>query len=93
MALPEVAGRRTYEQLWDSAVSAAPPAPGAIAAAGGTTLAQDEASSVVFGMNREAILAGGIQRMLPLDAIAGELTRLAGVAPSPVIKRAGGAGA
>ncbi len=65
----------------------------AIAAAGGTTLAQDEASSVVFGMNREAILAGGIQRMLPLDAIAGELTRLAGVAPSPVIKRAGGAGA
>jgi two-component system chemotaxis response regulator CheB len=64
-----------------------------IAAAGGTTLAQDEASSVVFGMNREAILGGGVQRVLPLDAIAGELTRLAGVAPSPVIKRAGGAGA
>jgi two-component system chemotaxis response regulator CheB len=64
-----------------------------IAAAGGTTLAQDEASSVVFGMNREAILAGGVQRVLPLDAIAGELTRLAGVAPSPVIKRAGGASA
>ncbi|MGB2936206.1 MAG: glycogen debranching protein GlgX [Nostocoides sp.] len=36
VALPEVAGRRTYEQLWDSAVSAAPPAPGAIAGAGAT---------------------------------------------------------
>ncbi len=58
----------------------------AIAAAGGVTLAQDEATSVVFGMNREAILAGGVQRVLPLEAIAGELTRLAGSAGSPLVK-------
>ncbi|WP_020507750.1 chemotaxis-specific protein-glutamate methyltransferase CheB [Lamprocystis purpurea] len=50
----------------------------AIAAAGGTTIAQDEASSVVFGMNREAIMAGGVQQVLPLTAIAAELIRLAG---------------
>lgn len=61
----------------------------AIAAAGGVTLAQDEATSVVFGMNREAILAGGVQRVLPLEAIAGELTRLAGGAGSPLVKMAG----
>ena len=61
----------------------------AIAAAGGVTFAQDEATSVVFGMNREAILAGGVQRVLPLEAIAGELTRLAGGAGSPLIRMAG----
>ncbi len=53
----------------------------AIAAAGGTTIAQDEGSSVVFGMNREAIAGGGVQRVLPLEAIAAELVRLAGCAP------------
>ena len=62
----------------------------AIAAAGGVTLAQDEASSVVFGMNREGILAGGVQKVLPLDAIAGELTRLAGSVSSPPIPSAAG---
>ena len=63
----------------------------AIAAAGGVTLAQDEATSVVFGMNREGILAGGVQKVLPLDAIAGELTRLVGrVRQPPVTGAAGG---
>jgi two-component system chemotaxis response regulator CheB len=52
-----------------------------IRAAGGQTLAQDEASSIIFGMNREAILAGAIRRVLPLDEIAGALCRLAGTAP------------
>ena len=54
----------------------------AIAAAGGSTIAQDEGSSVVFGMNREAIMAGGVQQVLPLNLIATELARLAGAAPS-----------
>ncbi|MCK7576267.1 MAG: chemotaxis-specific protein-glutamate methyltransferase CheB [Chromatiales bacterium] len=52
-----------------------------IRAAGGRTLAQDEAGSLIFGMNREAILAGAIGHVLPLDEIAGALCRLAGAAP------------
>jgi two-component system chemotaxis response regulator CheB len=50
-----------------------------IAEAGGTTLAQDQASSVVFGMNRAAIDAGCVSRILPLDTIAEEMARLSGV--------------
>jgi two-component system, chemotaxis family, protein-glutamate methylesterase/glutaminase len=52
-----------------------------IRAAGGRTLAQDEASSLIFGMNREAILADAIGRVLPLDEIAGALCRLVGAVP------------
>ena len=50
----------------------------AIRQAGGTTLAQDEATSVVFGMPREAILLGAAGRVLPLDQIAPALTALGG---------------
>jgi two-component system chemotaxis response regulator CheB len=42
----------------------------AIAKAGGVTLAQDEATSVVFGMPGAAIALGVVQRVLPLEAIA-----------------------
>jgi two-component system chemotaxis response regulator CheB len=42
----------------------------AIRSAGGFTIAQDEASSVVFGMPREAILLGGASAVLPLDRIS-----------------------
>lgn len=38
--------------------------------AGGYTIAQDEASCVVFGMPREAIALGGATEVLPLEAIA-----------------------
>lgn len=38
--------------------------------AGARTLAQDEASCVVFGMPREAIRLGAADRVLPLDRIA-----------------------
>ena len=38
--------------------------------AGGLTLAQDEASCVVFGMPKEAIALGAVQRIVPLDYIA-----------------------
>jgi two-component system, chemotaxis family, protein-glutamate methylesterase/glutaminase len=38
--------------------------------AGGRTIAQDEESCVVFGMPREAIRAGAVDRVLPLSAIS-----------------------
>jgi two-component system chemotaxis response regulator CheB len=41
--------------------------------AGAHTVAQDEASCVVFGMSAEAIKLGGVDRVLPLDRIAGEV--------------------
>ena len=37
---------------------------------GASTIAQDEATCVVFGMPREAIQAGGAEHVVPLDAIA-----------------------
>lgn len=44
--------------------------------AGARTIAQDEASCVVFGMPREAIRAGAVDRVLPLHRVAAELTAL-----------------
>lgn len=41
--------------------------------AGATTIAQDEDTSVVFGMPKEAIQRGAAERVLPLEKIAGEI--------------------
>lgn len=49
----------------------------ALRQAGGTTIAQDEASSVVFGMPREAILLGAAEQVLPLEKFAPVLSELA----------------
>lgn len=49
----------------------------AIAAAGGGTIAQDEASSVVYGMPKAAVLLGAVQQQLPLEQIAPALAALA----------------
>ncbi len=38
--------------------------------AGAFTIAQDEASCVVFGMPKEAIKAGAVDKVLPLNDIA-----------------------
>jgi len=46
--------------------------------AGGYTIAQDEATSVVFGMPAEAIKLSAVQQVLPLGAIAGEVVRRSG---------------
>ncbi len=44
--------------------------------AGAQTIAQDEASCVVFGMPKVAIDLGAVERVLPLDRIAGEVLQL-----------------
>jgi two-component system, chemotaxis family, protein-glutamate methylesterase/glutaminase len=44
--------------------------------AGGGTVAQDEASSVVFGMPKEAIARGAAEIVAPLHEVAGVLMRL-----------------
>lgn len=41
--------------------------------AGAFTIAQDEASCVVFGMPKEAIKLGGVDKVLPLGEIAGAI--------------------
>jgi len=42
-----------------------------MAQAGAFTIAQDEATCVVFGMPKEAIRMNGVSKVLPLGAIAG----------------------
>jgi two-component system chemotaxis response regulator CheB len=55
----------------------------AIRRAGGVTLAQDEATSVVFGMPREAIEIGAACSVLPLNHIAPTLVALAAAVRQP----------
>jgi two-component system chemotaxis response regulator CheB len=55
--------------------------------AGATTIAQDEASCVVFGMPKEAIDLGGIDVVLPLSRIPpGILQRVAAMKPKASIR-------
>jgi two-component system chemotaxis response regulator CheB len=44
--------------------------------AGAYTIAQDEASCVVFGMPRQAIAAGGVREVMPLGDVAARLEAL-----------------
>jgi two-component system chemotaxis response regulator CheB len=44
--------------------------------AGGITLAQDEESSLIYGMPRAAAETGCVDMILPLDEIPAELDRL-----------------
>ncbi len=53
-----------------------------IFSAGGFTIAQDEASSVVYGMNREAVSKNCIHQVLPIDAIAQAMLSLSGYGQS-----------
>lgn len=45
--------------------------------AGGMTIAQDEATSIVYGMPREAVLLGAAQHVLPLTEIGPAMAALA----------------
>jgi two-component system chemotaxis response regulator CheB len=47
-------------------------------AAGAHTIAQDEATSVVFGMPKEAIARGCVDEVLPLERIAGAVLKRTG---------------
>ena len=60
---------------------------GALRRAGAAVIAQDEASSTVWGMPGSAVAAGHVDQVLPLDAIAAAVQALAG-APAD---RSGGA--
>ncbi|HWM87738.1 MAG TPA: chemotaxis-specific protein-glutamate methyltransferase CheB [Kofleriaceae bacterium] len=51
--------------------------------AGGLTIAQDEQTSVVYGMPREAVLLGGAERVLALDQIGPQLMAVAVSQPGP----------
>lgn len=51
---------------------------------GGVTLAQDEATSVIYGMNRVAIESGAVHRILPIQAIAKAMVQLSVVPPVSV---------
>jgi len=44
--------------------------------AGAQTIAQDEVSCVVFGMPKEAIKIGAVDRIVPVDRIPQEIIRL-----------------
>jgi two-component system, chemotaxis family, protein-glutamate methylesterase/glutaminase len=52
--------------------------------AGARTLAQDEESCVVYGMPLEAIRLGAVDKILPLDRMAGELASLSALSISKV---------
>ncbi|HTV87444.1 MAG TPA: chemotaxis-specific protein-glutamate methyltransferase CheB [Stellaceae bacterium] len=54
----------------------------AIRRAGGATIAQDEASSIVYGMPREAVALGAAERVLPLNEIGPALGLLAAAPPA-----------
>lgn len=51
---------------------------------GGLVIAQDESTSVIFGMPAEAIKTGAVSQILPLDQIAAALSRRVGGVPRPL---------
>ncbi|HWE42658.1 MAG TPA: chemotaxis response regulator protein-glutamate methylesterase [Gemmatimonadaceae bacterium] len=60
--------------------------------AGGATIAQDEATCIVFGMPGAAVARGAVEDVVPLDSIAAAiLSRTAGRAAARSIKRDGAA--
>jgi two-component system chemotaxis response regulator CheB len=44
---------------------------------GAATVAQDEATCIVYGMPKEAVRLGGVDKVLPLESIAGAILALA----------------
>ncbi len=57
----------------------------AVKQAGGIVFAQDEATSVVYGMPREVATAGLANRILPVDQIGGEISQLISASPIKLV--------
>jgi two-component system chemotaxis response regulator CheB len=49
----------------------------AVKAGGGHVIAQDESTSVIFGMPAEAIKSGVVDQVLPIDSIAAAIEKRA----------------
>lgn len=58
----------------------------AIRRAGGRTLAQDQATSIIFGMPEEAIRAGAAEQVVGLPEVAATLMALAGDAEQQTLR-------
>jgi len=74
--IAEVVGARAVGLILTGMGSDGADGMAAIREAGGHTLAQDEESSVVFGMPKVAIERGVVDRILPLSTMAGYLNSL-----------------
>jgi two-component system chemotaxis response regulator CheB len=48
---------------------------------GAYTIAQDEKTSLIYGMPKKAVEYGGVRKILPLDEFAGEMKRWAAMEP------------
>ena len=48
----------------------------AIKEQGGITIAQDKATSIIYGMPRAAVKSGCVDKVLPLDEIPEEIVRI-----------------
>lgn len=77
LSLAAVCGSRTVACLLTGMGSDGAAGMLAVHEAGGTTLAQDEPTSVVFGMAAAAARAGAVQRLLPLDSLPIAIVRAA----------------
>jgi two-component system, chemotaxis family, protein-glutamate methylesterase/glutaminase len=74
-SVAEVAGSTTVAAILTGMGSDGALGMATLKKAGARTIAQDEASSVVFGMPREAIRLGCVDSVLPLDSVAGAILR------------------
>ena len=75
-SMAEVAGKRAVAVVLTGMGEDGADGTAAVQRAGGHTLAQDEASSIVFGMPKAAIQRGAVDRILPLSSMASYLNSL-----------------
>ena len=74
-SVAEIAGSSTVAAILTGMGSDGAQGLAALKSAGAKTIAQDEASCVVFGMPKEAIRMGGVDSILPLEQVAAGILR------------------